>query len=249
VYTAEERDCLRAALVATAEADERISGAALTGSAARGTQDRWSDVDLAFGVADTAQLPNALDDWTDLMYREHAALHHVDVVSGATVYRVFLLSNTLQVDLAFSPASEFGAFAPTFRLLFGSAVERPVAPPTTAAFLIGFGWLHALHARSSIGRERFWQAEWMISAVRDYVLALASLRHDLPAVQARGIDRLPTAVTAPLEDALVRALEADELNRALAVAITGLLSEIRHADAALVARLEGPLKELTSWYR
>ena len=35
------------------------------------------------------------------MYDEHFALHHVDVVSGAWVYRVFLLPSTLQVDLAF----------------------------------------------------------------------------------------------------------------------------------------------------
>jgi hypothetical protein len=40
-----------------------------------------------------------------------------------TLYRVLLLDNTLQVDLAFWPATEFGAIAPTFRLLFGRANE------------------------------------------------------------------------------------------------------------------------------
>ena len=41
MFTPEDRDQLRDALVATARADERIAGAALTGSAALGSTDRW----------------------------------------------------------------------------------------------------------------------------------------------------------------------------------------------------------------
>jgi hypothetical protein len=51
-------------------------------------------------------------------------------------------------------------------------------------------------------------------------------------------------VTAPLEAALVRALEAAELRRAFGVALHALLTEIRHADARLAERLEAPLLEL-----
>jgi predicted nucleotidyltransferase len=50
VYSPDERDRLRDALVAAARRDERIAGAALTGSASVGAADRWSDVDLAFGT-------------------------------------------------------------------------------------------------------------------------------------------------------------------------------------------------------
>ncbi len=244
MYTPEDRERLRDSLLAAARADERITGAALTGSAAHGAEDRWSDLDLAFGVPDAARVRDTLAGWTEMMYREHDALYHVDAPLGATIYRVFLLRNTLQVDLAFSPASEFGALAPTFRLLFGAAVERPHAAPPAAAYLIGFGWLYALHARSCIGRGRWWQAEYMISGVRDHVLALACLRHDLPAVQGRGMDRLPRDVTAPLEEALVRTLDPVEIRRAFGAAIEGLQREIRHADRELAERLEPTLKEL-----
>lgn len=247
MYTPEDRKRLCDSLLAAARTDERITGAALTGSAAHGAEDSWSDLDLAFGVSDAAGVRDTLAGWTDMMYREHDALHHVDVSLGATIYRVFLLPNTLQVDLAFSPASEFGALAPTFRLLFGEAVERPQVVPPAAAYLIGFGWLYALHARSCIGRGRWWQAEYMISGVRDHALALACMRHDLPAVQGRGMDRLPRDVTAPLEDALVRTLDPGEIRRAFRAAVEGLLREIRHADRELAERLEQTLKELTSW--
>jgi hypothetical protein len=50
---------------------------------------------------------------------------------GDVRFRVFLLAGTLQVDLAFWPQAEFGAIAPTFRLLFGTSRERP-APPAPA---------------------------------------------------------------------------------------------------------------------
>jgi hypothetical protein len=244
MYTTKEREKTREALVAAACADPRISGAALTGSAAVDASDQWSDIDLAFGVADPVHLPDVLKDWTELMYRDHVALHHMDVVVGPAVYRVFLLASTLQVDLAFFPAVEFGATHPTFRLIFGTAVERPHVPPPTAASLINWGWLYALHARSCIERGRSWQAEYMISGIRDHTLALAAVRHDLPAEQGRGLDRLPVDVTGPLEGALVRRLDPGEIRRAFRVATEGLLAEIAQADPALGERLRAPLTEL-----
>ena len=246
MFTAEEREGLREALVAAARADERLSGVALTGSAARGVVDKWSDIDLAFGVADGTRMPEAIEDWTERMYREHEAVHHFDVTRGAWVYRVFLLQSTLQVDLAFAPATEFGALSPTFKLLSGTSVDLPQTPPPAAADMIGLGWLYALHSRSCIKRGKVWQAEYMISAVREQALALAALRHGLPAVQGRGFDKLPRKVTAPLEGGLVRSLDIDELKRAFRIATRCLLEEVRHSDPALAGRLDGPLAELSA---
>ncbi|WP_197683445.1 hypothetical protein [Jiangella alkaliphila] len=47
MFTRDERTALRDALVAAARADDRIDGAALTGSAARDAEDGWSDIHLA----------------------------------------------------------------------------------------------------------------------------------------------------------------------------------------------------------
>lgn len=235
---------LRSDLIERARSDRRISGAAITGSGSVGNMDRWSDIDLAFGVRDAADLRAALDGFTDYMHHEQQALDTVDVVRDPWIYRVFLLPSTLQVDLAFAPASHFGARAPSFKLVFGDAVERPHIPPPDARELIGYGWLYALHARSSIARGRPWQAEYMISAMRDQVLALACLRLDLPAREARGIDRLPADITRPLESGLVRHLERTDLTRAFEATTDGLMREIRLADADLAARLGPPLAAL-----
>ncbi len=210
VFTIEEREQLRKQLLQAAQADPRITGAAITGSGSMGNEDRWSDIDLAFGVRE-ADMNDVLADFSQNMYRDHEAVHHVDVRSGRWIYRVFLLRNTLQVDLAFAPADDFGARAATFRLVFGMAVEKPPIEATSAADVIGLAWLYALHARSSIARGKFWQSEYMISAMRDQVLALACIQRGLPAREGRGMDRLPAEVTVPLQEALVRSLEPDEL--------------------------------------
>src|SRR5512142_2944789 len=189
MFTPSEREELRRALIAEAQNDERITGIAITGSAAADRLDEWSDIDLAFGIRDGVALQDVLDDFTERMRRDHGAVDTVDVTAGAWIYRVFLLANTLQVDLAFAPAAEFGARAPTFRLVHGTAAELAPAAATSAEELIGLAWLYALHARSSIARGKFWQAEYMVSAMRDQVLALACARHGLPTREGRGMDR------------------------------------------------------------
>src|SRR6266487_653664 len=84
---------------------------------------------------------------------------------------------------------------------------------------------HAVRARFSIERGRYWQAEYWISAVRDYALSLACRRRGLPARYGRGFDDLPGDVLDSFAGALVRSLEQDELLRALALAVAGLLRE------------------------
>ncbi len=244
MFTPEARTQLRDTLIAAARDDSRVTGAALTGSAALGREDEWSDIDLALAVAADADYSQVVADWTERMYRDHGVVHHTDVRFGATLFRVFLLASTLQVDIAFWPATEFGAIGPTFKLLFGTAHERPAPPAPTAIGLIGMAWLYALHARSAIARGRVWQAEYMISGIRDQVLALACLRHGLPAVQARGIDRLPPEAANALADALVRSLNPNELRRAFAAVTDALVAEIERIDHGLARRLAAPLREL-----
>ncbi|MGW5722376.1 nucleotidyltransferase domain-containing protein [Amycolatopsis sp. NPDC003865] len=241
MFTQEDRTRLRDALVEAARSDGRVTGAALTGSAALDAEDAWSDIDLAFAVDGDPE--PVLADFTERMYREHAAVHHLDVVFERTVFRVFLLADTLQVDLAFWPAADFGATTPKFRLLFGTAQDRPATPPPAARRLVDLAWLHALHARSSIERGRGWQAEYMIGRVREYALGLACLRHDVPAVEGRGLDRLPAEVTKPFETTLVRDL--DGLRGPFHAVIELLVDEIEHVDVELARRLAPLLREIS----
>ena len=157
---------------------------------------------------------------------------------------MFLLPGPLQVDLAFTPAAEFRALAPSFRLVVGKANEPAHTPPPSTEVLVGLAWLYALHARTSIARGKLWQAVYMINGVRDHALMLASVRHGLPTAHARGVHELPAEVTALFDASLVRELYSAELARAFSVAVVGLLQEIRHAEPKLAVLLEQPLQQL-----
>jgi hypothetical protein len=91
MFTVEERERLRDALVERARADPRIIGAAVTGSGALDATDAWSDIDLAFGLAADADRDRTMADWTSVMYDEHGTVDHTELTSGSTVFRVFLL--------------------------------------------------------------------------------------------------------------------------------------------------------------
>jgi hypothetical protein len=246
MFTTEYRARLRAELLEYAARDERLSGGAVTGSAAMNREDRWSDIDLAFAVADGSRVVDVLSDFTTFMYDRHGALFHQDVPAGAWIYRVFFLPGTLQVDLAFVAQSEFRPLGPTFRLVFGEANAAHPFPAPAAKDIIGMAWLHALHARTCILRGKFWQAEYMISAVRDHVMTLACIRHGLPYTHGRGMDQLPGSVTTQLLGSLVRELQSDELWRALGVAVQSLVAEVDSADGHFDERILADLIELSA---
>jgi predicted nucleotidyltransferase len=235
------RDAVRTQLIELARADPRVTGAAITGSAAAGTEDEWSDVDLFFGVSN-AEPTDVRDAFTTYLYGGLGALHHVDLVAGSAAYRGFLLENLLEVDLGFTPACDFRSFggAP-FQIVFGEAAAP--SPPRSADVdqHAGLIWHHVLHARSSIERDRPWLAEYWISQARHHVLTLAASRCGLEIVYAKGADDLPEPVKASLAAALVRDLAAPELSRALQAVTTAALTELRQHDAATADRLQEPL--------
>lgn len=243
MFTVEQRDRVRERVLELARRDARVTAGALIGSTSVGAEDEWSDIDITFGIADGVIPEDILRDWTELFGREFGVLDYFDLRAGSSIYRVFLLPSGLEIDVSVTPQREFSLRGSRVRSLFGESRQAPAAPPPAAHDFIGMGWHHILHARSCIERGKLWQAEYWISAIRDYTLALACVRLGEEAVYARGADRLPASVTAPLADALVRSLDAPELRRALAVATSGFLSELDACEPALAERLKPLLLE------
>ena len=249
MFSIRDRDRVRESVLQMASADRRVVAGAVVGSMALNQGDRWSDLDLTFAVADELPVFAVLEDWTRSLVDEFKAVPLFDLSSGASIYRVFLLPGCLQFDLSFTPASKFGATGPKFKLIFGSAMEKPYNQPPSAQELFGYAVHHALRARFCIERGRYWQAEYWISGVRDYALSLACLRRSLPAIQGRGFDALPPDISDQFRLALVTSLERDELLRALGCAIEGLLGEMEEVQE-LAAKVEPQLRHLTvKWER
>ncbi|MDI5962601.1 hypothetical protein [Streptantibioticus silvisoli] len=246
MFTGERREQVTALLLERARSDERITGAAITGSTARGAVDRWSDLDLFLGVADPGRVAATAREWTAFAHRELGALHHFELRAGAAVYVVLLLGDLLEVDLGFTPADAFGPLgAGAFHTVFGDPAPRAPAPADPGG-LAGHGWHHVLHAAAAVDRGQLWRAAYWINSLRDRILDLACVRHDLPVDHAKGADRLPPEVTAPLLATLVAELTPPALRRSLRAATAAYLTELRYHDAELAASLTGPLTDRTT---
>lgn len=244
MYTPNEREHLRTALVSAAKADPSITGAAHLGSAAVNLLDSWSDIDLALCVSPEADMTTVISEWTKRLYSENDAVAHCDVNRGNTLYRVFLLRNSLQVDISFWPAAQFRPEGPKFKLIFGVANEAHSATSTDLEGMIGLAWLYALHVRSSLARKRFLQAEYMLAGMRNQVLALVCIRHGVPSVQGRGLDDLSDDVRCGFGSCYPASLDVGELVRAFRATMDALLNEAYLADASLTKRIEATLIEI-----
>lgn len=151
MFTAEGRAELREALLESARVDPEITAAAVVGSGATGAEDDWSDIDLAFRLA-PGVAPRAA------------------VVDCATHFR------------SICPSGRTASSGPPSRASACCSARRgePTEPsPPQPEHLTGMGWLYALHARSSIARNRPWQAVLMLDGMRDQIIALACARHGL----------------------------------------------------------------------
>lgn len=243
IFTPAEREWLGGELISAAQKDPNLCGAAHTGSGASARLDRWSDIDLALCLKPDASHERVVGEWTELLYR-HRAVAHLDIMRGPTLFRVFLLEHTLQVDVAFWRAQDFAAIGPNFRLIFGRAGPPHHTPAPDPFSLIGMAWLYALHVRSSLARGRILQADYMLSGMRNHVSELAALRCGVDPHQARGLDDLPGLERDIAASHIPRSLEPSELKRAFQSTMRALLEEVRHADGEVAIRLSGPLNDI-----
>jgi len=245
MFTVEERDRVRNRLVEMSRKDPRLVAGALIGSTAAGGGDRWSDLDLTFGLVDGATVENVLADWTIHLVSEFGAVHLFDLPYLSTVYRVFLLPGNMQVDLSFTPGNKFLARGLKYDLLFGNALERDQAKPLSPGHAFGLAVVYLLHARACVARGRMWEAEYSISAARDQALLLACHHRGLKTTYGRGFDDLPPEVLEPFNRALVGSLEKAQLLRVLGRSVDVLLCNSQDVSV-LASNLEPQLRELES---
>lgn len=244
MFTVEERERIRDRIVQMSREDKRLIAGALIGSTVAGG-DRWSDLDLTFGLADHVSLDDVLADWKTRLASEFGAVHLMDLPFLFTVYRVFLLPNNLQVDLSFTPGKECVGRGLKFSPLFGDPRERDHAKPTSPDHMFGLAVVYLLHARACIARGRLWEAEYCISAARDQALALTCQHRRLRTSYGRGFDDLPGEILKQFTGTLVGSLEKSRLLQAFDRCIEALLHNSEDVSE-LASRIGPQLRELRS---
>jgi hypothetical protein len=152
VCTVAQRGALRQHLLRLAEADARLVAAAAVGSLAADGGDRFSDLDLSFGIAEHLPVAAVRTAWTRTLIDQLDAVHLADLERGPTSYRVLRFPHALQVDLSMTPAAQFRPAGPRFRLLFGqTAAGEPegATPPVAGDLFGGVSSMRSTPARAS----------------------------------------------------------------------------------------------------
>lgn len=245
MFAVDRRSRLRDLIVEHASADADVVAAAEVGSQARGEADAWSDIDVSLRLADGRDVEAVAAGWARWLSEIDEVADTLDVHAAGATYRVFLMADSLQVDVSFFPYDAFRATGgEPMAVHFGEAL--PEEPPRTPDWhgTARTGWLYLLHARSAVARRRTWQAELMLAEARAIVLALAAQRLGLRADHGRQAHLLPAEVTDPLGAARAVALDTAELTRSLAETVACYLAEVRHGDPVLHAALVTPLESL-----
>lgn len=246
MFTPADRSATRARLIARAEQDPNISGAALVGSAARGAEDEWSDIDVVLQLSADADEQDVVADWSARIDEAFGVADTLDVFAGGVRYRVFLLASSLQIDVSFWPYEQFRATESPFQLLFGDPAPPSTPTAPEIGHVVGMGWLYALHARSATARDRPWQAVMMLDELRGQLITLRCARHGLNPWHGREVDSLPADDLAELLDSRASAIDRASLDRSRASLLAQFLEEVRRVDPGRAQRLRPPFAELSA---
>jgi predicted nucleotidyltransferase len=250
-FTPADRDATLDQVLKLTAGDPRIDAAVITGSVATGRADRWSDIDLDLVVADGQSCEVVAADWVTRMYQELDVVHHYETAFGSTLVRGLFLGNSLLVDLAFTPSSEFSAWG-SVKVQWDrtgkatKAAQAPESSPPTPDWSgeAGFAWHDVLHACAAANRGRVWQSLYFLQRIRNRTLALASERHGHDGFEFPYVDDLPAEERDPMRASLVGNLDPATLLSAIAAATRAFLAELRRGDAKLAGRMEAPVMNL-----
>lgn len=238
IFTEKDSNKMFERLIQMGLSDDRIIGGALVGSSANDTKDKWSDLDITFGLKKEIDPRFVLDEWISILNKEYTIVHYFDVHRSLGIYRVMLFPNGLEVDLSMVPEEEYGPKSSDFKLIFGRIGEnKNNLKSHSVEELFGWGWHHILHANSAIHRKKFGQAEFWINNLRNYVFELQCIRFGLPAVHGRGIHLLPKHFNKAMQYTLIKSLSSSELKRSLHLTTKIFLSEINYSNSELSEKL------------
>jgi predicted nucleotidyltransferase len=215
MFTEEFRREVYESILNQSREDPSIISAAIIGSAAAGTKDRWSDIDLTFELTAGIKPGEVLSKWTNYLSEKFAGEMLLDLWLEETVYRVFLLPAYLQVDLSFSPNGKFYAVGPHFKLLYGQISEHRQIPELDADLYRSWIVHHLIRSYFCIQRNKLWQAHFWMNESRNYIMDLECNRNGFGSSHGRSYHLLNQELKAELEETLISKFSIGELSRKL----------------------------------
>ncbi len=224
--------------------DERISGALLVGSGAKGFRDRYSDVDLTILVDDEARLEEIYTDW---WIRLHALLPVIDAFKEPSSHLYgLLLDRYMEIDIGFQGESALFERKPNWKILFDKRGvipdlmkprEKSIIDQVTAhEKRLQDSWYYIIHTISAIQRGQNLRASFFIGFLRDEAILMAGLNKGLNTSLRSYFaeaDKLPEEIKKRITDTLPASTEPAEQLRALRAVVDIYYEEAERLDGKL----------------
>ncbi len=238
----EPRDLIRDFVLRQAKEDPRIVAAAVIGSIASGSDDRWSDLDFTFGVTEDAAVADVMEDWSTKLIGGFGGITF-STFGVESLFTGCSYSQTGRRSTCRSPLAPRGSWGDrsshsSARTRSGSSPRhRPTTRSRRGCCTRGTRWWRSSAAKSGTRSTA--------SARCDRALTIACQRRDLPTGHGKGFDRLSHGACRDADSALVRSLDSAELRRALAAAAGVLLRQGEEVTDGL-AEVKRQLNDLSA---
>lgn len=245
MYSIQDRNYVQNLIIELSKNDTRITDCAIVGSESVGENDKFSDIDLTFGVKNDINISQILNEWNDLMSERFDANVLFDLPYEESIYRVYLLPNALQVDLSFTPHKNFGAITTRFKLLFGQSSEREQKRPPELPNVFGYCVLYALKSRCSTERKKYRQSFHYLNELRNNLMILKCLTLKTNPFDGRSYDELPISFLNKIKRTLAKDVKQSDLNNSLKN-LTTILTEEAELLNTLKYKFEDELKLISA---
>jgi predicted nucleotidyltransferase len=255
VYTHVEREEILNCILTSLKTDERIAGVLIVGSGAVGFDDEYSDIDLSVVVADDNNVHPVFCDYGETIEKLLSIIGHFEVKYGVHSYlHGFLTDNFLEIDIGFVCLSELTARKGRWNVAFDrsgrieeimqSSWEKRPQKDIKGIYLyrINSIWHHIIHVVIALKRNQPWKALHYLERVRNQTFELAGLRMGLEVDNFRQVDPMPEDFLSGLKQTLVISLDANEIMRALRLALKSFFYEAQNLDDMLGLDVAGKLK-------
>ena len=240
-YSAADRASLQRTLIDGFARDERVEGVLVVGSGAHGFADEYSDVDLA--VVLRAGEPGAFAlEWATRLESQLPVVHRFGDDRREAGYVVgLLLENFLEVDIGFLRTDQMAERGMPWAIAFDRsgdverrqrAFEPEGEDPVEAYRRHADGiWHWIMRCRVAIARGRPLLALTELDEVRIRTLRVAAVRQGI--ATRKSFDELPRDIHARVAESLPRALDPNELSRALTASAHAFFTEASALEAQL----------------
>src|SRR5680860_526387 len=120
MFSVDDRRALRQQVIDRASDDDHVTACVLFGSAARGEEDTWSDIDIALQLGRGVALEEVTNLWKAWLGDVANVADTLAIHASGALYRVFLLSNSRQLDLSFWPHDHLRSTGMPVQPIFGT---------------------------------------------------------------------------------------------------------------------------------